>query len=142
MTDYKITVHAIVEHTYEIEADDEEQAKNAAYEMYSEAIGSHRGFKVSSMACDVTNRRYRLDTVSELHTPTGSMYYVINPHDTHDASFTHLTAGLVEINGKPYKVEGVEKFAHNPPWRKGETIGLRVTEPSPLDVLLEPEKTQ
>ena len=48
--------------------------------------------------------------------------------DTHD--FGHLIAREVLIGGNLYRCAAVERFAHHPPWRKGETIGIFVRTPS------------
>ena len=42
-------------------------------------------------------------------------------------NFDHLVGENVEIDGIPYKVHAVERFAHMPPWRVGEIIGLQVS---------------
>ena len=44
--------------------------------------------------------------------------------DTHD--FSHLLQQRVTIDGRSYVCIRVNRFAHAPPWRKGEHIGLVV----------------
>jgi hypothetical protein len=44
--------------------------------------------------------------------------------DTRD--FSHLLQRPVVIDGQPYVCIGVHRFGHQPPWRKGEHIGLVV----------------
>jgi hypothetical protein len=44
--------------------------------------------------------------------------------DTED--FSHLLQGRVTIDGRPYVCVRVNRFAHAPPWRRGEHIGLVV----------------
>lgn len=55
----------------------------------------------------------------------GHTFVVVeNIRDCHD--FAWLEGARVVIAGHPYKVLGVEKFLHSPPWIKGETIGLLI----------------
>lgn len=49
---------------------------------------------------------------------------VYNPEECHN--FFHLDGSIVKIGDRLYKVKGVERFCHSPPWRKGEMIGLLV----------------
>lgn len=42
-------------------------------------------------------------------------------------NFDFLLDEQVKIDGVTKRVTAVEKFAHMPPWRKGEKIGLLVT---------------
>ena len=44
--------------------------------------------------------------------------------DTQD--FSHLLRRPVTIDGRPYVCLRVNRFAHAPPWRKGEHVGLVV----------------
>jgi len=44
--------------------------------------------------------------------------------DTQD--FSHLLHRRVTIDGQPYVCIGVNCFEHQPPWRRGEHIGLVV----------------
>jgi hypothetical protein len=44
--------------------------------------------------------------------------------DTND--FAHLIDQRVTIDGQTYRCTGVNHFGHQPPWRKGERIGLMV----------------
>ena len=53
-----------------------------------------------------------------------TVFTVQNPWTCED--FDHLIGRDVEINGQRYQVIGVERFLHEPPWRKGETISLQV----------------
>ena len=52
------------------------------------------------------------------------VFTVANPSQCND--FRHLIGQEVEINGKLYKVNGVHRHLHAPPWREGESIGLLV----------------
>ena len=47
---------------------------------------------------------------------------VLNPRECDD--FKYLTGKTVLMNGIKRKVVSVERFAHCPPWRKGEKIAL------------------
>ena len=49
---------------------------------------------------------------------------VKNPHGCKD--FTHIIGKDVEVDGIKERVIGVERFAHCPPWREGEMIGLKL----------------
>lgn len=40
--------------------------------------------------------------------------------------FEWLINREIKVDGKKFKVIGVERFLHNGPWRKGEAIGLMV----------------
>jgi hypothetical protein len=51
---------------------------------------------------------------------------VLLDRDTDD--FGHLLGRRVHIDGTPYHCIGVNHFAHPPPWRRGERIGLVVKE--------------
>jgi hypothetical protein len=46
--------------------------------------------------------------------------------DRDTADFSHLLGHDVQIDGKVVRVVGVERFAHSPPWRAGEHIGLLI----------------
>jgi hypothetical protein len=50
------------------------------------------------------------------------IYSVYN--DRECENFNHLIGCNVKIDDKIKKIIGVERFCHNPPWRKGEKIGL------------------
>lgn len=52
----------------------------------------------------------------------GRIFVVELDRDTRD--FEHLMNKEVEIDGNRYIVRGVERYAHCPPWRAGEHIGL------------------
>jgi hypothetical protein len=59
--------------------------------------------------------------------------FKVRGHDVHAVElasdvtdFDHLIGHDVEIDGTVYRCIGVERFAHNPPWRKGEKIGIMV----------------
>ena len=54
----------------------------------------------------------------------GRLAIVVLDRDT--ADFSHLVNQEVEIDGKSYRCIGVERFAHMPPWRQGESVGLLV----------------
>ena len=56
--------------------------------------------------------------------PNGTTYVTTLDRDTDD--FAHLIGAEVIINGALVTVVGVERFAHSPPWRRGEDIGLMV----------------
>ena len=56
------------------------------------------------------------------------VYVVQNPVECTD--FSHLLGESVIINRELRKVAKIERFAHCPPWREGELIG----------VLLEPKE--
>jgi hypothetical protein len=43
-----------------------------------------------------------------------------------EAGIQELIGAEVLIDGKTHRVLGVERFAHAPPWREGELIGLAV----------------
>jgi hypothetical protein len=46
--------------------------------------------------------------------------------DRETRDFAHLTGKDVRINGFVHRCIGVERFLHNPPWRRGEMVGLLV----------------
>ncbi len=48
----------------------------------------------------------------------------MNERECHD--FSHLIQNLVSVDGSLYRVKGVERLMHHPPWRKGEKIVLHV----------------
>ncbi len=52
------------------------------------------------------------------------MISIANPSECQD--FSHLIGSHIFIDSQEYTVLGVERFAHNPPWRKNEPIGLWV----------------
>jgi hypothetical protein len=52
----------------------------------------------------------------------GDVFVVALDRDTSD--FAHLLNRTVLVDGRLVEVSGVERFAHSPPWRKGESIGL------------------
>lgn len=52
-------------------------------------------------------------------------YVVYLDRDTSD--FSHLLGRCVLLDGSPFLVSGVERFAHAPPWHAGEKIGLFAT---------------
>lgn len=54
----------------------------------------------------------------------GTVYAVANPVGCVD--FSHLIGATITIDGRQYVCKGVEHFAHCPPWRAGEKIGLLV----------------
>lgn len=54
----------------------------------------------------------------------GVAFCVLNPTDCSD--FDHLIGHTVLIDGTAHRVAAVERFAHMPPWRKGESISLLV----------------
>ena len=54
----------------------------------------------------------------------GTAYTTTNPVEC--ADFSHLIGQQVQIDGVLCMVRGVERFAHSPPWRAGETISLLV----------------
>ena len=49
---------------------------------------------------------------------------VKNPYECKD--FGHIIGKDVEIDGVVERVIGVERYAHYPPWREGEMIGLKL----------------
>lgn len=49
-------------------------------------------------------------------------FCVLNPSTCED--FTHLKGQEVEIDNSKYKIVNVETFAHLPPYKEGERIGL------------------
>jgi hypothetical protein len=49
-------------------------------------------------------------------------FAVENPEQCDD--FAHLIGHEIEIDGRRCKVLGVERYAHTPPFRKGEHISL------------------
>lgn len=53
-----------------------------------------------------------------------TVFIVENPVECMD--FNHLQGHVVMINKKEYMVIAVERFAHMPPWRAEEAIGLVV----------------
>lgn len=55
----------------------------------------------------------------------GTVFVVANDRECYD--FAHLLNQEVMIDGTVYLCRGVERFAHLPPWRKGEKIGLLVS---------------
>lgn len=48
--------------------------------------------------------------------------------DRDTSDFAHLLQRRILIDGKPYVCIGVNHFGHNPPWRRGEHIGIVVKE--------------
>lgn len=56
----------------------------------------------------------------------GKCFAVRNPIECQN--FDHLVGFNVEIDGQVHRVIGVERFAHNAPWRAGEAIALQVAE--------------
>lgn len=54
----------------------------------------------------------------------GRIFVVENPAECQD--FKHLIGRDAAINGDPYFITAVEHFAHAPPYRAGEKIGLVV----------------
>ncbi len=61
-------------------------------------------------------------------TGRGVVYAVKNPAQCND--FAHIKGHDVLIDGKDFHVSGVEFFAHTPPWREGEPIGLLTAAPT------------
>lgn len=57
-------------------------------------------------------------------TGRGRVYTVELERDMKDVDV--FVGREVLIDGRFWKVNGVERFAHAPPWRKGEPIGLKV----------------
>lgn len=57
-------------------------------------------------------------------TGLGQAFSADNPVETRD--FSELIGHRVILDGRPARVKAVERFAHGPPWRKGEPIGLLV----------------
>lgn len=55
----------------------------------------------------------------------GTVFIVENAEDTNDFKYLYPT---VVIDGREWEVRGVERFAHMPPYRKGERIGILVRE--------------
>jgi hypothetical protein len=53
-------------------------------------------------------------------------YPVINPEACFDELFSHLIGRKVKLNGQEVKVVAVDRFAHLPPFLKGESISLLV----------------
>lgn len=49
-------------------------------------------------------------------------FAVNNPYLCND--FDHIKHNTVLIDGVQYFILGVERFAHDPPWRENEPIGL------------------
>ncbi len=64
-----------------------------------------------------------LQSIYTYETGTGKVFVVPNPVECRD--FKHLY-GIVKIDGAEREVVGVEYFAHSPPWRAGEKIGVKV----------------
>lgn len=54
----------------------------------------------------------------------GQVFSVLLDQETYD--FSHLIGQKVRINGNQYTCTGVDHFAHTPPWRLGERIGILV----------------
>ena len=54
----------------------------------------------------------------------GYVYTILNPIECND--FAHIIGQFVLIDGMKFKVLGVERFAHMPPWHVGESLGLLV----------------
>lgn len=52
----------------------------------------------------------------------GHVAVVQNPHECED--FSHIVHHTVEIDGNSYYITAVESFAHAPPWKRGEGLGL------------------
>lgn len=55
-------------------------------------------------------------------------------------NFDHLIGEVVEIDGVRYKIDAVERYAHTPPFRAGERIGLQVSLPN--EQLSQPHEIQ
>ena len=60
----------------------------------------------------------------ERQVPSGACFVILNPITCDD--FEWLIGQPAEINGKTYTVAKVERYAHCPPFRYGERIGLHV----------------
>ena len=58
--------------------------------------------------------------------PTRGLVVYVVENDRECSDFTHLLHKQVEIDGAIKYVHGVERFAHAPPWKKGERIGVAV----------------
>lgn len=56
----------------------------------------------------------------------GTVHSVQLDRDYQD--FSSLIGAVVLLDGVPFKVRGVERFAHTPPWRTGEYVGLLADE--------------
>jgi hypothetical protein len=57
----------------------------------------------------------------------GVTFIVENPEECDD--FLHIVGKVVEVDDERFEVLNVERFAHSPPWHKGEKIGLLVRKP-------------
>jgi translation elongation factor EF-Tu-like GTPase len=68
----------------------------------------------------------------------GTIYTGRLDRETHD--FAHLLGKKVLINGVESEVIGIERYAHMPPFRKGEAIGLFVK--GPVDAKILPPKPE
>jgi len=64
------------------------------------------------------------DSISDYQVNGKKVFIVGNPTKCDD--FSHITGQPVEINGANYTAIAVESFAHSPPWRVGEKIGIQV----------------
>ena len=64
----------------------------------------------------------RFKSLSNYHILEWNCFCVLNPLICED--FSHLINKEVEIDGLKYMVVTVETFAHLPPYREGERIGL------------------
>lgn len=58
--------------------------------------------------------------------------------DRDTVDFAHLIGHEVLVDGHRYLCTGVERFAHTPPFRRGEPIGLALT---PSDATPPPDRT-
>jgi hypothetical protein len=69
----------------------------------------------------------KFKAIEMIRNRNGVTFIVDNPRECND--FLHIVGKVVEIDGERFEVLNVERFAHSPPWRKGEKIGLLVRKP-------------
>jgi hypothetical protein len=65
-------------------------------------------------------------TAGDWYEVEGRGWAAVTTLDRTTADFAHLIGKSVVIDGRKYICLAVERFLHNPPWRKGEPISLLV----------------
>ena len=67
----------------------------------------------------------RFNSLGNYKVNNKQVFTVNNPKECDD--FDWLNGQMVAIDNNNYKITGIEIYAHAPPWRKGEKIGLMVS---------------